>query len=479
MRKALIIAYRFPPQGGGGVQRTLKFVRYIRSFGWQPIVHTVKNPFWGLHDESLLEEVPDDVRIYRTRVFEFERLEAALASLTRPKRSKQDAGKPKAEPVRPAEPRSARRNPLGELQRLVHRRVLIPDPQVAWLPAAFLKSLYIARRENVDLIYSSSPPNSSQVLGLWLKRTLRKPWVTDFRDPWTDGVRRKQSYVGNPFRQRLEEAWERAIAEHTDHLIVSTEKNQEQFLAKYPFLEGKLTTLTNGFDPKDFAHVSAETRLLPRDRFHLTLTGNVEAMFDAAPFFRAVQGFLAGNPDARRDFSINFVGTKRGKYDALIGELGLSDVVHYIGYVPHSQSVQYLADSDVLFLCQIPEYESAVVKLPGKLFEYLNMRKPILALTLPGVTTSILDRAGLGVVAHPDDTKAIQAAVTDLYRQWREGRWSFQPDRAFIDTFDRRRLAERLAHIFDEVSGGGSPAVEIDRADARPAASSSASIRPE
>jgi glycosyltransferase involved in cell wall biosynthesis len=475
MRKALIIAYRFPPQGGGGVQRTLKFVRYIRSFGWQPIVHTVRNPFWALHDESLLAEVPEDVRIYRTRVFEFERLEARLASLTRPKPSQTAAGKPKPEPApagetsRSADSRRSRRNPLGELQRLVHRRLLIPDPQVAWLPVAFLKSLYIARREDVDLIYSSSPPNSSQVLGLWLKRALGKPWVTDFRDPWTDGVRRKQSYVGNPFRQRLEESWERAIAENTDHLIVSTEKNQEQFLAKYPFLEGKLTTLTNGFDPKDFAHVSEESRLLPRERFHLTLTGNVETMFDAAPFFRAVQGFLAEHPAARQDFSINFVGTKRGKYDALIRDLGLEDVVHYIGYVPHSQSVQYLADSDVLFLCQIPEYESAVVKLPGKLFEYLNMRKPILALTLPGVTTSILDRAGLGVVAHPDDTKAIQAAVTDLYRQWREGRWRFQPDRAFIDTFDRRRLAERLARIFDEVSGPGSP--EIDRADARSATS--------
>jgi glycosyltransferase involved in cell wall biosynthesis len=456
MRKALIIAYRFPPQGGGGVQRTLKFVRYIRRFGWQPVVHTVQNPFWPLRDETLEKEIPADVQVYRTRTFEFERLEKRLGSLfTKPAALSQGpATKPTSQ--HQEERTKKKRGLLGSFQQFVHQRLLMPDPQIAWLPWAFLRSLHIARKEQIDLIYTSSPPNSSQILGLWLKRALGKPWVTDFRDPWTDGVRRKQSYIGNPLRQHLEESWERDIAKNTDHFIVSTEKNQEQFLAKYPVLARKLTTLTNGFDPEDFAQVSQARKFLPEGYFHLTLTGNVETMFDAKPFFEAVHEFLTEESEAQAHFRINFVGTKRGKYDQIIQDLQLTSVVHYIGYVPHTDSVQYLAESDVLFLCQIPEYESAVVKLPGKLFEYLYLRKPVLALTLPGETTSILERTGLGVVAHPNDTPGIKDALRNLYSQWRQARWSFTPNHEAIDTFDRVRLAERLAQIFNHVASGAS-----------------------
>jgi glycosyltransferase involved in cell wall biosynthesis len=454
MRKVLVLAYRFPPQGGGGVQRTLKFVRYLQRFGWQPVVHTVRNPFWPFRDEALKREIPAEVRVYQTRTFEFERFEKKLGSFFA--KSAPQATRSAAAPTRsPASvTKKSRGGGIASIQRFIHQRVLVPDPQIAWLPWAFLKTLYIARKERIDLIYSSSPPNSSQVLGLWLKRVLKKPWVVDFRDPWTDGVRRQQSYVGNPFRQRLEEAWERAIAAQADYFIVNTEKNQERFLEKYPFLSSKLTTLTNGFDPEDFAHISQAKKFLPEGSFHLTLTGNVETMFDAAPFFRAVHDFLAEEPEARRHFRVNFVGTKRGKYDQTIQELQLDTVVNYVGYTPHSDSVQYLADSDALFLCQIPEYGSAVVKLPGKLFEYLYMRKPVLALTLPGVTTSILDRTGLGVVVHPNDEQGIKRALRDLYHQWSKAEWRFTPNHTVINTFDRVRLTERLARIFDHVSSG-------------------------
>ncbi|MGE0681512.1 MAG: glycosyltransferase family 4 protein [Candidatus Binatia bacterium] len=460
MHKALVIAYRFPPQGGISVHRTVKFVRYLDRFGWQPIVHTVRNPFWHLRDEALIHEVPTNVPVYRTRALEFERFEQRLAFLSSKSATQQKTQQPTPLALTP-EQKKSKRGRLSTLQQFIHQRVLMPDPQIAWIPWAFLKSIYIARKERVDLIYTSSPPNSSQVLGLWLKRVLKKPWVADFRDPWTDGIRRKQSYIGNPFRQRFEEGWERAVAERADHLIVNTEKNQEQFLAKYPFLSSRITTLTNGFDATDFTHISREKKFLPQGCFHLTLTGNVETMFDATPFFRAVSQFLDEEPEARARFRINFVGTKRGKYDQIIQELQLTTVVNYIGYVPHADSIQHLADSDVLFLCQIPEYESAVVKLPGKLFEYLYMRKPVLALTLPGVTTAILERAGLGVVVHPNDTQGITTALHDLYQQWRQTHWRFTPNHDFIDTFDRVRLTERLAQIFDRVTGGADAAVNL------------------
>jgi glycosyltransferase involved in cell wall biosynthesis len=452
-RKVLIIAYRFPPQGGGGVQRTVKFVRYLHRFGWHPVVHTVQNPYWPLRDESLLQEIPAEVPVYRTRAFEFERLEKQLGSRFAKKAHPQLVSHQPQPPTSATDTTRQKRGTLASFRQLIHQRVLIPDPQIAWIPWALLKSLALMRRESIEVIYTSSPPNSTQILGLWLKKILKKPWVADFRDPWTDGVRRKQAYVHNRRRQRLEEAWERAIAERVDHFIVSTDKNAEQFVAKYPFLASKLSVLTNGFDPSDFEHISPKKKLLPEGHFHLTLTGNVETMFDAIPFFQAIKELVAENPEVAAHLRVNFVGTKRGKYDTYIQQHQLDRQINYISYVPHAESVQYLADSDALFLCQIPEYESAGVKLPGKLFEYLYMRKPVLALTLPGVTTSILERTGLGVVVNPNDVAGIKHAIHELYRQWHQGHWQYTPDDSVISTFDRIRLTERLATIFDAVAG--------------------------
>lgn len=173
-------------------------------------------------------------------------------------------------------------------------------------------------------------------------------------------------------------------------------------------------------------------------------------------------------------FRINFVGTERGKYDQVIQELQLDTVVNYIDHALHAESVQYIADSDVLFLCQIPEYESAVVKLPGKLFEYLYMRKPILTLTLPGVTTSLLDRAGLVIVAHPNDETTIKLALHGLYLQWKRKEWRFKPNQTAIDAFDRVRLAERLARIFDYVVSGADFSIEPRKDTTRVPASDTA-----
>src|SRR5262249_5160759 len=241
----------------------------------------------------------------------------------------------------------------------------------------------------------------------------------DFRDPWTEGIRRKQSYEGSRLRRFAEHAMERSVVTRADHIVVTTEKTLEQFLAKYPAIpRERYSVITNGFDPADFALGSAPDRLLDPGVFNLTLTGNVEAMFDAVPFFSAIKDLVDEDEGIRARLRVNLVGTKRGKYDQFIADHQLESNVRYIGYVPHQTSLRYLAESDALFLCQIPVYESATTKLSGKLFEYLYMRKPILALTIPGLTTDILSRSGLGVAVDPNDRSGIVKAVRDLYLSW-------------------------------------------------------------
>jgi glycosyltransferase involved in cell wall biosynthesis len=459
-----MLAYRFPPQGGGGVQRTLKFVKYLSRFGWSPLVHTSKNPYWALWDESLVLEVPAGVRVYHTKTFEVERLEKRLHNrLVGPGAG--SPGRHVAPSILASMPASAQRpGRFAAVSRMVHQHVLMPDPQIGWVPWAFAKSLYIARREAPTVLYSTSPPNSVQVLGLLLKRVLKIPWVADFRDPWTEGSRRQIAYEKNKLRQRLEETLERAVIRHADHVIVTTEKMVEQFVAKYaPLSRDKLSVITNGFDAADFRNLTPEPRHLQSADFNLTLIGNVETMFDAIPFFQAVKALIDESPDMRATLRVNFVGTKRGKYDAFIEQHRLGQHIRYVGYVPHADSLQYLAESNVLFFCQVPDYGSASVQLPGKLFEYLYMRKPILALTVPGVTTDLLEQAGLGIVCDPSDTSGIKQALHLLHSQWRQGRSQLTPNEAFLRTFERVRLTERLAAIFDAVARGHQAPVAGER----------------
>lgn len=448
--KALVIAYRFPPQGGGGVQRTLKFVKYLPQFGWLPVVHTVQNPYWPLRDESLLSEVPPEVSVYRTLTIEFERLQGATSGLF--------AGSERL-PGNSHDRRVASRRQQGALRRLakataeiIQRHLLIPDPQMVWILPAAIKSLYIIRKTGASLIYTSSPPNSIQVLGLLLKCATKLPWVADFRDPWTEGVRRKQAYQHNKSRQRIEEAFERAVIARADRVVATTEPTLEQFVGKYPEVSaGRFSVITNGFDPADFSRTPSDAPLLNPQQFNVTLTGNVEAMFDAMPFFRALQELVDEDEEMRSRLRVNFIGTKRGTYDAFINQSGLDRHISYIGYVPHTTCLQYLAESDVLFLCQIPVYESAGTKLSGKLFEYLYMRKPILALTLPGLTAEILSRSGLGIVVAPTNRPGIKAALQDLYRQHKIDQRPAARDDAYLQRFDRVEQTRCLSQLFDQL----------------------------
>ena len=471
MKKALLISYRFPPQGGGGVQRTLKHVKYLRRFGWEPVVHTARNPYWPVRDESLLDDVPQGVRVYRTTAFEFERFEHRLAGLAQRQGGKRNgtsggAAKRRAQPADGAgaeagEPAGNGRSGglLGGFRNTVHRRLLIPDPQIAWLPGAVAHGLRIARRERPQVIYSSSPPNTVQLVGGLLAGMLRCPWVADFRDPWTDGPRRQRSYVGNRMRGDIERAAERWVLRRADHVIVSAPPLRERFLAKYPFLRPeRVEVLTNGFDPADFealeAAESAESthaeRQLEPGCFHVTGTGNIETMFDARPLLRAIAALVAADPAGiGRDLRVTLVGAKRGKYDADLAALGLSERVRYVGWVAHARSLQYLRESDVLLMCQLTQAGGGSEKLSGKCFEYLYLQKPILCLTVPGVTADLMIESGVGTVIDPADQAGIEAALRRFYAE--RGRAArANPD--VIARFDRRRQTERLAAIFDELT---------------------------
>ncbi len=460
MKKAFLISYRFPPQGGGGVQRTLKHTKYLRDFGWEPVVQTASDAFWPVWDDTLLGEIPAGVHVYRAPAFEFERLEHRLGALlghAAGRRNGAGAGTPARAPAEgDAERRSAGRGIVGAVRRAIHRRVLIPDPQIAWVAGAFVQGLRVARREGVRVLYTSAPPNSVHLLGGLLAVALGRPWVADFRDPWTDGPRRQLSYAGNRMRAGIERAAERWVLRRARRVIVSAAPLRERFLRKYPFLDqNHIHVLTNGYDPADFAEADAEERVLEPDRFHLTGSGNIEALFDARPLLRAIAEVVAEDPGLRAELFVNLVGAKKGQYDTDIETLGLADRVRYTGWVPHAKSLKYLRESHVLLMCQLPHAGGGAEKLSGKCFEYLYLQKPVLCLTVAGLTADLLAESGLGTVVDPADVGGIKTALRNLYAERGQ---RLRGNAGVIARFDRRRLTERLAAIFDEVAGLRAPA---------------------
>ena len=474
-RTVLVLTYRWPPQGGVSVQRVTKFVKYLTRQGWRPVVHTVTNPYAPVKDQGLARDVPPGVTVYRTPTVEWEGVESQLAGFVKRLRGgggggKGGAGKgggetrtdeARADEAEVAtvgrterEARVKRHGQLGAVGNFVWSRVMVPDPQIVWARTAYLRSLLIARRERPDVIFSTSPPNSVNVLAAALARKLGVPWIADMRDPWTDGPRRKQWYPGNPGRKAREEAWEKEIFTRASTVVVTTEATRRDFLNKFPWCPPeKVAVITNGFDPEDFAHVTRERKFLEPGLLQFTVTGTVETLFDLMPFLTALRDLVTARPDARAILRVNFVGAKRQPlYDEFVPREGIGDVIRFHPFKPHSESVQYVADSNVLMLFQVPREDSGAIKIQGKMCEYLYTRKPILALTIPGETASILERARLGRVVDPRDTAAIRRTLEALVDDFQAGRLEVHPDEATIDEFDREKQSEKLARLLAQAT---------------------------
>ena len=457
MKKAFLISYRFPPQGGGGVQRTLKYTRYLRDFGWEPVVHTARNPFWDVWDESLVDEIPEGVEVCKTRTFEIEKVEHALRGLLgslRGNRARQGGAKvaepATPEPVSTSSKKSSGRGGLGRINEFLHKRLMIPDQQIFWVLPALAGGIREVRRTKASLIHTSSPPNSLHLYGGLLARWTGLPWVADFRDPWTDGPRRRRNYVNNPLREKIENAMERWVVRHADHVVVTAPPLRERFLKKYDFLKQEdISVITNGYDVHDFEAATAMVeKLLPETGFHLTGTGNIENMFPAEHLFGAIASACAKHEGLRRDLAVHLVGAKRGPYDDLLADLGLQDRVRYEGWVPHVESIRYLQESDALLMCMIPQSGGGNEKLSGKGFEYLFMRKPFLCLAKPGLTSELFAQTELAHIVDPYDEAGIERELISLYEN-RNG--DAVANEELVQKFDRRNLTGELAEIFESL----------------------------
>jgi glycosyltransferase involved in cell wall biosynthesis len=439
----LLISYHFPPCASIGMQRTLRFARHLPLFGWRPVILTVRE-----HDvvgepveQDWQRRVPPALSVYRARVLHPLAVALQVRSIWQRLRPPRATPLPSQHREPPAAPKAAAQS---WVQRWVDPWFTTPDAQIGWLPCALWQGLRVLWREHVTILYSSGPPYTAHLIGLGLKWLAGCPWVVDFRDPWS---RRPWDIdtVRQGLRYRVQVRLEQLVVRHADVVISNTERMGQDFRDRYSALPAdKFPVITNGYDVENFAELIAEDGPAP-EVFTLTHAGTLYGRRDPRPLMRAIallrdRGVL--KPGTLR---LQLVGKVAAAWhvESLLALLKLEDYVSLIPPVPHAESIKYLVRSHVLLLLQ-PE---APLQIPGKLFEYVYLRKPILALTGEGATADLIQQHALGKVVAPEDCEAIAAAVASWYQDFLQGECGRQENTSALHCFHGQSLTKQLADI--------------------------------
>jgi len=433
--KVLLVTYYFPPSGGPGVQRVLKFVRYLPEFGWEPAVLTVRDAEYPARDESLLADIPSGVPVVRTRIPEPYAIYRRLVGRAR--------GTPvdvnvNVDPDRP--------RPWKErLAEGIRGLLFVPDARMGWRWTGRGPGIELARRFGADVVYSSSPPYTCALLGRSVARGAGIPWVPEFRDPWS-------GFLSAPRRPEPARSWERrmerGVYRDAPRIVVAWEGIARDFREKYPGEDPtKFRHVPNGYDPEDLAGTPPRAN----DRFTIVYTGSMYGVRNPDTFLIAAAGLLEeGRLDPAR-VRFRFVGRFGEEVRAMFRRPELHDTVEEVGYVPHAESVSEILGAHGLLLVvdDVPGAEGIV---PGKVFEYIGARRPLLAVAGPGAVADLVRETRAGQVLDRADVEGIAAAVLRLYREWEEtGTTRFPGREEDVEKLSRRERTRELARVLDDV----------------------------
>jgi len=393
-RIVLIITYYWPPSGGAGVQRWVKFSKYLPEFGWEPVILTVDPQYaaYPVIDNSLLSEIPASVKVYKTEAEDYFAI------------YKNDRSKIPSAGFAVNQDNSFK----GKILRFIRGNFFIPDPRKGWNKHAFRKACELIQTQGISHVITTSPPHSTQLIGLKLKKYLPGiKWIADLRDPWTDIYYYDQFYP-TFLSRKIDAAYEKEVIRKADSIITVGDSLKKLFTLKIPEAEAKTTVISNGFDEEDF------TGEVNKQKFIITYAGTLSDVYP-------IEGFLdALGALNEKDFILRFVGSASQKQRELVLTKINSEKVQFIPYAEHKAAIKYMRESSVLLLI-IPDHESSRSILTGKLFEYLAAGSPIICLgPADGDASAIISRTGHGKVFSYNDSGSIREYLETLYSSQRE-----------------------------------------------------------
>ncbi len=447
-KKVLIISYYFPPLGGGGVQRTLKFARYLPLFGWEPVILSVSNPDSPLWDHSLLREVPLDTKIIRVPSFEITRWERRFFSVFKSGTKSSDERRKNifdsTSQANLTKPKL--RGLLKKIYLFLTSWLRIPDEKVGWLPSALLEGLSLINSEKIDLIYVTSPPHSSQLVGLLLSKFTHKPWVTDFRDDWLEDEQKTDQF--SRFRWQLEKYLAEKVFNNASFVIANTEFQKELYKQNYPELK-RIEAIYNGFDAEDLNMAKQIENRWQDKKLHICHSGYLYSG-TTFPLFEVLKDFFLENPDLRGKIQLDLVGFLEEEYRSWVIHNKLDEEIKSWGYVDHLSSINFLLKSHLLLYIVDSDGNFWKGEVAGKLYEYLACGKPILAFApREGESEGIIQRANAGWVLDLKDKQRAKDKLKELYSLFLKNELRVEPDNLFIQGFERKNLTQKLSSVFD------------------------------
>ncbi len=435
-KKVLIIAYIYPPLGGSGVQRTLKFTKYLRQLGWEPIVVTVGESKFYFKDEAMLAEVPQEMQI--VRIAESNRIDTQCANeLIALYRGIVGDNALMHEYI----------TELNKSKENFQQFILIPDQNILWAREVLNKVAKEIDFDDIDLIYSTSGPYSDHVIGYYLTQKHQKPWVADFRDEWTNNpyllkINRKHVTF------RLQRKMEQNILNYASKVITTTRLATENYKKDFKVDIDKITTITNGYDETDFENMDTS----PRKNRQFTIIHNGLFYMVRTPetFLTAVKNLLEKKLIRSEELRVVFSYTDNEQHwKEYVQKLNLEDLVTFKGYQSHEASLSLTSEADLLLLVVGPGEQNKSV-YTGKVFEYLRFNRPILALSPEGsLVEELLCATDRGVNVDFNDIDKLEKAILQLYQDWQNGNVKSYEVTDAIKQYERKALSRQLCSIFD------------------------------
>ncbi len=434
MKKVLIITYYWPPAGGPGVQRILKFAKYLPQFDWQPLILTVTDGEYPALDPSLKAEIPEEARIFKTRSLEPNHFYKKFVGL------KKDSSVPTA--VLAEENSSAKKS----LAHWIRLNLFIPDAKIGWLPYAHAKGKKIIDEYKPDVIFSSSPPPTVHLIARRLKFYRNLKWVADFRDPWTD-----IHYYENKNRlgitKNIDQNLENKVLADADKIICISQLDIEHDFSNKINVD-KCINIPNGFDEEDFKATTAKSD--SGKKFTLLHLGAVGIERNPVQLFNTVHSLHEKKTINPESFLLRFIGSVEQEIVNTVDRLGINNYVEFIEYMPHAQAVEQSTQASAMLLLVTQSKKNFRI-LPGKTFEYLRTGKPILALgPQHGEVDRILSEVQGGKLIDYADKEKIESYLVSLIVAWKNDRLSHASLES-IQKYERKNLTADLVEVFENV----------------------------
>lgn len=422
-KKALIVTYYWPPAGGPGVQRWLKFVKYLPEYEVEPIVYIPENPQYPLTDKSLLSEVSGNLTIIKQPIKEPYKLAAIFSK---------KASKTISKGIIPDE---RQQGFIEKFLLYIRGNFFIPDARKSWVsPSVAFLSEYISK-ENIQTIITTGPPHSLHLIGLQLKEQLGVKWLADFRDPWTTIGYHKQLRLSNASKVK-HEVLEKQVLNTADHIITTsfTTKKEFQEITNQP-----IRVITNGYDYEVVSDFSMDSK------FTLSHIGSLLSKRNPENLWRVLSNLIAENDSFANDFQLNLVGAVSEEVLKTIRKYYLINYLNNIGYVSHKESIIYQKKSQLLLLIEIDSEDTKCI-IPGKLFEYMISNRPIIAIGPKASDVErIINETNTGQYFNYDDYNSLKRLILSHYNDFKNGMLQTHP--VGLQKYSRKSLTESLSKL--------------------------------